>query len=409
MLLRFVHIGHCHPLSGEKGTEPLAKGLLFFIEEMAHGFAVPRAIATEEFLAATGIVEARNVVLLIFIEQAHLLCRGRIHFHEGRFVAPEVGGGVDVAVVGREEEEIHRLLEVCGKHGTEGLVVRVAIEQLRIHAVHNGGDGADMPVMVGEPPLIVSRIFGQERQFSGFEIKAIGVERFGVAPVHLYQHLIGHVLQIVENAGAHALEWRVANFIAAVDADAVEAVVLIARRVFRKEQAVVARPHIALYAPLCLEGELARQGFAVYGNDKKVHPILVGRHVRDVPPVGRNLIGCRWRVSEKLFYGILFHILYIGEFCLLPPVFFRRKTDLRLNKFAKEGSIGEIIFFGYFFNGARGIAQALLDVFNSKIVNPHKRGLAACHLYGRRKILGRNAKFLGVKYHGPVVAAVLLQ
>ena len=46
--------------------------------------------------------------------------------------------------------------------------------------------------------------------------------------------------------------------------------------------------------------------------------------------------------------------------CLLAPVFLRRKTDLRHNKFAKEGSIGEIIFFGFFFNGSRGIAQALL-------------------------------------------------
>ena len=69
--------------------------------------------------------------------------------------------------------------------------------------------------------------------------------------------------------------------------------------------------------------------------------------------------------------------------CLLPPVFLRREADLRLNKFAKEGSIGEIIFFGYFFNCTRGIAQALLDVLNSKIVNPHKRGLAAGNLYGR--------------------------
>ena len=318
MLFRFVHISHCYPLTGEKGAEPLAKGLLFLIEEMAHGFAVSCAIATEEFFAATGIVEARNVVLLIFIEQAHLLCRGGIHFHEGSFVAPEVGGGVDVAVVGREEEEIYRLLEVRGKHWAEGLFVRIAIKQLRIHAVHNGGDGADMPVMVGEPALIVARIFGKQRQFACFEIKAIGVERLGVAPVHLNQHLIGYVLQVVENAGAHALERRVADFIAAVYADAVKAVVLIARRVFRKEQAVVARPHIALNAPLGLKGELARLGFAIDGHHKEVHSVLIWRHIRDVTPVGCYLIGGRGGVPEKLFYGILFHILYF-TITFLPP------------------------------------------------------------------------------------------
>ena len=46
--------------------------------------------------------------------------------------------------------------------------------------------------------------------------------------------------------------------------------------------------------------------------------------------------------------------------CLLPPVFLRREADLRLNKFAEERGVGEIIVFGYFFNGSRGIAQALL-------------------------------------------------
>ena len=46
--------------------------------------------------------------------------------------------------------------------------------------------------------------------------------------------------------------------------------------------------------------------------------------------------------------------------CLLAPVFLRQEADLRLNEFAEEGGVGEIIFFGYFFNGTRGIAQALL-------------------------------------------------
>ena len=46
--------------------------------------------------------------------------------------------------------------------------------------------------------------------------------------------------------------------------------------------------------------------------------------------------------------------------CLLPPVFTRREAYLRLNEFAEEGGVGEIIVLGYFFNGTRGIAQALL-------------------------------------------------
>ena len=46
--------------------------------------------------------------------------------------------------------------------------------------------------------------------------------------------------------------------------------------------------------------------------------------------------------------------------CLLAPVFKRREAYLRLNEFAEERGAGEIIVFGYFFNGSRGIAQALL-------------------------------------------------
>ena len=234
------------------------------------------------------------------IKLLELGARRRVHQHELHLVASQIGGSIDVFVVGRKFKKVHLVLKIRGEHGTKRLLLAVAVENLCVHPVDDGRHGAEPALVVGHPALIVTGIFGQQRQFARVQVEPVRVEHLGVSLVHGNHHVAGHLLQVVDNARAHPGKIGVGAQVAPVQVDAEQAIVLIAAAVLHKKQAAVVGPHVSRHAALRLARQAKGLGRA-HTLHKEVHAVFIGGHIRDVRPVGRNLIGRPLGISEEIF------------------------------------------------------------------------------------------------------------
>ena len=158
--------------------------------------------------------------------------------------------------------------------------------------------------MVGGPTLPVAGIFCQEFQLAGVEVKAVGVEGFGVAAVQADDDFSRHVLKVVDDGGTHTGKVGVGAQIAPIEAHSEEVVVFVAAFVFGEDNSVVVGPHIAADAAGCLEGELAgstKMGSFVDGLHEHVHATFIGSEKGEMTPIGRNLVGGLFGVAEEVF------------------------------------------------------------------------------------------------------------
>lgn len=124
------------------------------------------AVSAQQFFLSAGVAYALHIVFFILVQQFQFLTRGWVHAHQHRLVASQIGGGVDLAVIWRKLHETYHILKVCGQHGTERFLFRIAVKQLSVHTVYDGHSRAEFAVVVCHPTLIVSGIFRQHGQFA---------------------------------------------------------------------------------------------------------------------------------------------------------------------------------------------------------------------------------------------------
>ena len=315
-LLLLIRGGDAKTAPLEEATQMLTKCRLFIIKIMANGVLMPLAIHCQQLLALARIRNARYVILLVGIKVLQLLTRCGIHQHERHLVAPEVCSGIHQTVVGRKLHEIHRLLKVRSQYRSELLLLMFAIKDLCIHPVHNGSHYAQLPLVVGHIPLPIPGILRQLREFARHQVQTIGVKNLRLALVHTDNHLVGNVLQVVNERGAHSWKSGIGTQVATVEIHAIELVILIARRVLHKQDALIRGPHIARHTAR----RLARQAHRVFAPNalhKDVHAVLIGRKEGEVVAIGRNLITRTVGIAEEVFEWILLnHDFFESGICL---------------------------------------------------------------------------------------------
>ena len=213
------------------------------------------AIDAEEFFPFSRIGDACHIIVFIFIEQLQFFAVCRIHSNECHFVSMEVRRGKDFLVVGREFHETDDLFEVRGQDLAELFLLAVAIEDLRVHTIDDGGGDAQTSLMVSHPTLNVSRVFRQHRQFSGLGVQAIGVKNLRVAAIQSDEDKTGLLLEVINQDGANPLKISVGTEVCSVGTDSEETKVFVSSDVFHEKDAVVFCPHVATDATFRFAGE----------------------------------------------------------------------------------------------------------------------------------------------------------
>ena len=131
-----------------------------------------------------GVAEARDVVLVVHVQNLLLFAGFRIHQDQCGLVASDVGQCVDHLVVGRKDGEAGGFLEVGGQYRLERLVFRFTVQYLGVDTVYYGAGYTQLSVVVGHPSLYVARVLGQQSQFSCIQVQAVRVEYLRVTLVH---------------------------------------------------------------------------------------------------------------------------------------------------------------------------------------------------------------------------------
>ena len=278
-------------------AEHLARRL---VEEMAPHAFVAFVRNTLQFFLCIAVPDAAQVVFVVGVELFQLLAGRRIHQHECRFVAPEVGDGVDQLVVRGESGERNAFLEVGRQYGTERLGFGFAVADLCVHAVDDGIGYAQLAVMVGLPALDVAGILAQHRHLARREVQAVGVEDHRVALVGADDHQRVDLFERVDDLCSYARDGRIGLRVAAVDVHAVELEILVAAGVFQIEDAVVVGPEVSGQVAFGFRGD-AHGVLAVDRLHEDVAAAFVRRHVGEIFSVGRYLVPGFFRIAEEGF------------------------------------------------------------------------------------------------------------
>ena len=285
------------------------------IKEMAYRVLVTDIRNGCQLFAQIRPANTRNVVAVVCKNLLKFLGCSRIHEHQSRLVASEIGDGIHILVVGGKNNCRHIFLERSAYHRTEILVLGVAVKHFLVHAIHNRVGNSQFAVVVGHPSLYVARIFGKHSHFASLKIEPVRVENLRIALVGLDKYLIVNFFQVVKNMSADAFHLGIRTHIRAVGINAVKLEILIAAIVLHEKDTVVVCPHVASHIALLLECHLMRFG-QVNAAYKNVHSRFVRSHKRNVLAVGRYVKRRFFRIAEKFFNGNFSNLsVHINIFC----------------------------------------------------------------------------------------------
>ena len=253
-----------------------------------------------DHLALLGGYQAGHVHVRVLEDEVLRLVRVGVEGVDGDLVAPEVRGHVEELVVVAEHQGEEGVLEVRGDERLELVLLRRAVEQAGVDAVRLVGD-AEPAVVVGQPAGDVAGVLGNLREFPRGQLTPVDVEDLGIAPVHLQQHMIRVLLQVVQHPGSDAVERREVPRCLALDVRQVDVEVLVPALVLNVYDAVAALPEEA--------GDIAlrRARHALLGArldiaDVDVHPSLPGLDEGQFGAVGRQGEGSNLGVAEEILH-----------------------------------------------------------------------------------------------------------
>ena len=235
-------------------------------------------------------------------EHLEFLARFRVETDDGRFVAAEIRGGVELLVVEGEEGGIDALAEVRAEDFAEGLVLRGAVEQLGIHAI-GLRRGANLALVVGNPRSDAAGILRDEFHRAGARVEAEDIEDTRIALVHADEEVVLVITQVIDHTDTDPGEWREILRLRAVGIDRVEMEVFIPAIVLQVNDLVLGRPEIAADVALGCRSQAPRLRAAVDRLDEYVEPVLPWREPRDVITTRADLVSGGHGIAEKIPHG----------------------------------------------------------------------------------------------------------